>query len=252
MVAEEMIRLKREHGPAAVMTTCSSHHLWGNVGYRFSAYNRFMNLVGHDLCGAQPRQLGRLAVGRRPHVGVQHPAGHPRAVRPAGGRAQEHCEMMVFWSSDPETTGGVYGAHESTCRRQWLKELGVKMVFIDPYFNHTAGLVADKWFAPRMGTDVALGLGIAFVWLTEGLYDKEYVADPHPWLRRMEGLRVGRERRRAQDARVGGGRDRHPGPRDPGPGAGVGRQEDHAGRGRHGRLGRSLPLRPTATSTPAP
>jgi len=27
-----------------------------------------------------------------------------------------------------------------------------------------------------MGTDVALGLAIAFVWLTEGLYDKEYVA----------------------------------------------------------------------------
>ena len=28
------------------MTTTSSHHMWGNVGYRFSAYNRFMNLWG--------------------------------------------------------------------------------------------------------------------------------------------------------------------------------------------------------------
>ena len=53
----------------------------------------------------------------------------------------------------------------------------MKMVFIDPYYNHTAGLIGDKWFAPRLGTDVALGLAIAFVWLTEDLYDKEYVAD---------------------------------------------------------------------------
>ena len=29
-----------------MLTTPSSHHMWGNVGYRFSAYYRFMNLVG--------------------------------------------------------------------------------------------------------------------------------------------------------------------------------------------------------------
>ena len=46
IVSEEMIRLKREVGPAAIMTTPSSHHMWGNVGYRFSAYNRFVNLWG--------------------------------------------------------------------------------------------------------------------------------------------------------------------------------------------------------------
>ena len=40
MVATEMIRLKREVGPAAMLTTPGSHHLWGNIGYRFSAFNR--------------------------------------------------------------------------------------------------------------------------------------------------------------------------------------------------------------------
>ena len=32
MMAEEMIRLKREVGPAAIMSTTSSHHMWGNIG----------------------------------------------------------------------------------------------------------------------------------------------------------------------------------------------------------------------------
>ena len=52
----------------------------------------------------------------------------------------------------------------------------MKMVFIDPYYNHSAGLLGDKWFAPRLGTDVALGLAIAFTWLTEDTYDREYVS----------------------------------------------------------------------------
>ena len=86
--------------------------------------------------------------------------------------------MVVFWSADPETTGGgIYSAFESTIRRFWMKELGVKMVFVDPYFNHTAELFADKWFAPRLGTDVAFGLAIAHTWLTEGTYDKQYIAE---------------------------------------------------------------------------
>ncbi len=57
-----------------------------------------------------------------------------------------------------------------------MKELGIKMVFVDPRFNDTASLYADKWFAPRLGTDVAFGLGIAYTWLTEDLYDKAYIA----------------------------------------------------------------------------
>ena len=175
MVSEEMIRLKREVGPAAIMTTPSSHHMWGNVGYRFSAYNRFVNLWGMTYVEHNPDSWEGWQWGGDHMWGFSSRLGIPEQYDLLED-ALQNTEMMVFWSSDPETTGGVYGAHESTPRRQWLKDLGVKMVFIDPYFNHTAALVADKWMAPRMGTDVALGLAIAFVWLTEDLYDKEYVA----------------------------------------------------------------------------
>jgi trimethylamine-N-oxide reductase (cytochrome c) len=175
IVAKEMIRLKREYGPAAMMTTPSSHHMWGNVGYRFSAYNRFMNLWGMTYIEHNPDSWEGWQWGGDHMWGFSSRLGIPEQYDLLED-ALQNVEMMVFWSSDPETTCGVYGAHESTSRRQWLKELGVKMIFIDPYFNHTAGLHADKWFAPRMGTDVAMGLAIAFTWLTEDLYDKDYVA----------------------------------------------------------------------------
>ena len=85
--------------------------------------------------------------------------------------------MVVFWSSDPEATSGVYGAHDGTIRRQWLKELGIPCVHIDPFHNHTAQFLGGKWIAPRPGTDSAMVLAIAHVWMTEGLYDEEYVAE---------------------------------------------------------------------------
>ena len=82
------------------------------------------------------------------HWGFSHRLGIPEQYDLLED-ALKHTEMIVFWSSDPEATHGIYSAFESTSRRQWLKELGVKMVFIDPFFNHTAGMYADKWFAPR-------------------------------------------------------------------------------------------------------
>ncbi len=175
MVAAEIMRLKREVGPAAILTTPGSHHLWGNIGYRFSAYNRFMNLVGYTYAEHNPDSWEGWQWGAAHMWGFSHRLGIPEQFDLLQD-ALEHTEMIVFWSADPETTGGVYGAFESTIRRQWLKDLGVKMIFIDPFYNHTASLFADKWFAPRLGTDVAFGLAIAFTWLTEGTYDKEYVA----------------------------------------------------------------------------
>ena len=71
--------------------------------------------------------------------------------------------MVVFWSSDPEATGGVYGAFEGTIRRQWLKELGIQLVHIDPFYNHTAALLGGKWLAPRPATGNSLALAIAYV-----------------------------------------------------------------------------------------
>ena len=86
--------------------------------------------------------------------------------------------MIVFWSADPETTSGSYGAQEGTVRRQWLKnpDLGIEVVHVDPFYNSSAQFLPGKWFAPRPTTSVAMAMAIAYVWIQEDLYDKEYVA----------------------------------------------------------------------------
>jgi len=174
IVTSEMKRIKREYGPAAMLATPGSHHLWGHVGYRHSAFFRFMNLTGYTSAEHNPDSWEGWHWGGMHMWGFSHRLGIPEQYDLLED-ALKNTEMIVFWSSDPETTGGIYSAFESTIRRQWLKELGVKMIFIDPYYNHTAGLLSDKWFAPRLGTDNAMACAIAYVWITEDLYDKEYV-----------------------------------------------------------------------------
>ena len=46
---------------------------------------------------------------------------------------------------------------------------------IAPDLNYSAAVHADKWIPVSPNTDLALQFAIAYVWMTEGLYDKDYV-----------------------------------------------------------------------------
>lgn len=176
MVAGEIKRVKRDHGPGAILNGSGSHHTWGNIGYWLSARLRFFNSIGFTPVVHNPDSWEGWYWGAMHHWGNSTRLGLPGGY----GTVEDclkNCEMVVFWSSDPESTSGGYGAFEGTVRRQWLKELGIDVVHIDPFYNHTAALLGGKWLAPRPATGNALALAIAYVWITEGLYDKKYVND---------------------------------------------------------------------------
>ena len=174
IVAGEIKRVKREHGPGAIMNGSGSHHTWGNLGYWLSAKTRFMNSIGSSHVVHNPDSWEGWYWGAMHHWGNSMRNGGTDTYGTVEDCLKE-AELIVFWSSDPESTSGVYGAFEGTVRRQWAKELGIKMVHIDPYFNHTAALLGGKWIAPRPDTGNAMALAIAYVWIAEDLYDKDYV-----------------------------------------------------------------------------
>ena len=174
IVANEIKRVKKEHGPGAILSGSGSHHLWGNLGYWLSCRLRFLNSIGWTTQVHNPDSWEGWYWGAMHHWGQSMHLGSPETYGTTEDCLKE-CEMVVFWSSDPETTSA-YSAYEGTIRRQWLKDLGVKMVHIDPYYNHTAALFGGKWLAPRPDTGNSLALAIAYVWITEDLYDKEYLA----------------------------------------------------------------------------
>ena len=174
IVANEIKRQRREHGPAAMAIYHSSHHQWGNVGYYLSALARFGNLVGFTRVHLNPDSWEGWYWGAQHHFGNSLRVGVPGTYGTVEDCLKE-CEMIVFWSSDPETTSGAYAGAEGTQRRLWAKELGIEFVHIDPHCTPTAQLLGGRWIPIRPGTDAALAIAIMNVWVREGLYDKDYV-----------------------------------------------------------------------------
>ena len=88
----------------------------------------------------------------------------------------EHAEVIVFWSSDPESTNGVYAGFEGTERRCGPSNSAYEFVHIDPYLTHSAQFLGGKWLPIKPGTDSALAIAIMHEWMISDSYDKEYVA----------------------------------------------------------------------------
>ena len=90
----------------------------------------------------------------------------------------DHSEMMLFWSCDPETTPWGFTGQFPSRLSFWWKEIGMKQIYICPEVNYGAAVHADKWIPILPNTDAAMQLAIAYVWIKEGSYKKDYV-DTH-------------------------------------------------------------------------
>ena len=175
IVTAQIRRQKATHGPGSIAIQHHSHHQWGNIGYYLSALLKFGNILGVTRVVHNPDSWEGWYWGAMHHFGNSQRLGLPSSYGTVED-ALKNCEMMVFWSSDPESTSGVYGGYEATQRRFWAKELGIEFVHIDPHCNTTAQLFGGRWIPIKAGTDSALAIAIMNVWVSENLYDKDYVS----------------------------------------------------------------------------
>ncbi|MCG8440166.1 MAG: molybdopterin-dependent oxidoreductase, partial [Caulobacterales bacterium] len=176
IIGAEIKRQKRVHGPGSIFMQTSSHHQWGKIGYYLSALTRFTNLVGMTRMLMNPDSWEGWYWGAQHHYGNAMRVGLPASYGTLEDCLQE-AEQVIFWSSDPEGINPVYAGYESTQRRLWAKELGHSFVHIDPHFTPTAQLLGGKWIPIKPTTDAALAIAIMYVWMTEDLYDTDYVAE---------------------------------------------------------------------------
>jgi molybdopterin guanine dinucleotide-containing S/N-oxide reductase-like protein len=176
IVSGEIKRITDTYGPSAITGMTSSHHNWGIVGYKMGPFHRFMNMLNFTPILDNPDSWEGWHWGATHTYGFYWRLGMPEQFDLLED-ALTHTEMIVFWSNDPDTTRGTYSGQESSIWRVWLKEKGIKTVFIDPLYNYTNAAMDGTWLAPRPGSDTALAMAIAYTWITEGTYDKQYVAD---------------------------------------------------------------------------
>ena len=176
IVSGEIKRLCDTYGGHALTGLTSSHHNWGIVGYKMGPFHRFMNMLGYTPILDNPDSWEGWHWGATHTYGFYWRLGMPEPFDMLSD-ALQNTEMIVFWASDPDTTHGTYSGQESQIWRVWLKEKGIKCVFIDPFHNYTNAAMDGTWFPILPDGDTPLAMAIAYTWIDEGTYDKEYVED---------------------------------------------------------------------------
>ena len=187
----------------------------------------------------QPRQLGRLALGRDPRLRLLVEARQPGALRPARGRAATH--------RADHPLGQRPRLHARHLRRQRVRAVAAVAQGAGQEADLHRPLLQLHRRARRREVDLLPsrhrgrhGARHRPRLDHRGHLRRGVRGHPHARVRGLPRVRAGRGRRRGQDAGLGGGALRRPRPDDHRAGPGVGLPPDQPGRRDQGRRGRGL------------
>jgi anaerobic dimethyl sulfoxide reductase subunit A len=80
-------------------------------------------------------------------------------------------KLIVLWNSNPIWSSG----GNPTYNYLQAKKAGAKFIFVDPFYNDSAQVLADDWIPVRPSTDTALLLGIAYYMIENNLQDQVFL-----------------------------------------------------------------------------
>jgi len=176
LVASELIRVHEKYGPYSVLAQADGHGEDKTIHAPHGC-----QILLHDALGGFTQQQRNPDSWEGWYWGSMHVwgTGWVGMMRPLDNVTKditEHAEQVLFWSCDPETTPwGLVGQGATRLCYFW-SEVGIRQIYICPDLNYGAAIHADKWIPVLPNTDAALQLAVIYIWMTEGLYDKEYVA----------------------------------------------------------------------------
>jgi trimethylamine-N-oxide reductase (cytochrome c) len=178
LIESEIRRIHKQYGPNAIILQGDGHGECKTINTPHGQPGLLLDRIGgFSLLVRNPDSWEGWYWGAK-HVWGQ---GHQGTMRPADNTVldiTENTEMVLFWGCDPETTPwGFTGQFPSRLCYFW-HDIGIKQIYICPDLNYGAAVHADKWIPVLPNTDAALQLAIAYVWLNEETYDKDYV-DTH-------------------------------------------------------------------------
>jgi anaerobic selenocysteine-containing dehydrogenase len=176
IIVSELKRVKEKYGPEAVLSQADIHGEGKAIHTSHGSANKLLSLLGgYTIQMRNPDSWEGWVWGAK-HVWGMEDVGQMQPATNVIPDMAENGELLLFWGCDPETTPLGFNGQMASRLCYWFTELGIKCVYICPELNYGAAVHADKWIPIKPGTDAALQLAIAYVWMTEGTYDREYVA----------------------------------------------------------------------------
>ncbi len=177
LVADELLRVKREYGHDAIMAGSQG---WGSAGIFHEArgqLRRFMGSFGGFVDQTSNYSFGTALVFLPHVVGSAQPVTGPLTSWSSIAR---HAKLMVlFGGANPknmQVTKGGCGAHSTGNALAELARAGVAVVNISPIREDGPTALAPEWIAIRPGTDTALLLALAHTLIVDGLHDTAFLS----------------------------------------------------------------------------
>ncbi|MCF8232612.1 MAG: molybdopterin-dependent oxidoreductase [Bacteroidales bacterium] len=161
-VASEIERIKNQYGNQALYVPYGTGSYNQLNGRQTAA--RLFNLIGGSLDFYNSYSWAAISKAT-PYVFGTSVTGNQR-------QDWVNSKYILMWSWNPSEM------RDGTNSEYFLKkakENGAKIVCIDPRMSLSAVSLADEWIPIRPGTDVAMMSAMAYVMITEGLYDKDFV-----------------------------------------------------------------------------
>ena len=175
ILTSEVMRIKEKYGLASILVQSDGHHQTKMVHGPRGCQGMALEMMGG--CTLQARNADSWE-------GWYWGAKHIWGMDPVGQGDEGNCWLdiaknaddLLHWGCDVVTTPWGGGGHLASNYCFFLRDVGVRQIYICPDLNYGAAVHADKWIPVLPNTDSALQLAIAYVWITEDLYDKEYIA----------------------------------------------------------------------------
>ncbi len=177
IITNEMHRIVKEYGVESIYAQADGHGEAKMVHGTHGCQTRLLSRIGTGNYAFQCRQADSWEgwYWGAKHIWGMDPFGNTTKNTNLAKDVAENSDALLMWGGDPETTPNGWGSQMPVRYQYFLTELGVKQIHISPDVNYSNAAHADKWIPVLPNTDAAMQLAIAYVWLTEGTYDEEYL-----------------------------------------------------------------------------
>ncbi len=176
LIVNELKRIKAAYGMEAVLSQSDGHGEGKAIHTAHGSANKLLALLGGYTMQMRNTDSWEGWAWGAKHAWGMEPVGEMTPAANLIPDIAENSELLLFWGCDPETTPWGFNGQMASRVCYWFRQLGIRCIFICPELNYGAAVHADKWIPIRPNTDAALQLAIAYLWITEGTYDKKYVA----------------------------------------------------------------------------
>ena len=176
IIAKEIKRIQETYGPHSILCQADGHGESKAINTPHGCMTRLLHECGGFTMQARNPDSWEGWYWGAKHAWGMDPVGQNTHSTNTAQDIAQNADAILLWGCDLETTTWGWGGHMANHMAQWFHECGIKFICIAPDANYTTVVHADEWYPVLPNTDAALQLAIAYVWMTEGTYDKDYIA----------------------------------------------------------------------------